>query len=90
MRRSGWMVGALAAAVACGGGQTRSSLFSTTWEDDRGASIGRVWQRIGGAPIPESADVVVGVAGNTDKLIAAPIGEARNGRSPTRSTRGPS
>ncbi len=76
MRRSSSAaaVGAVAALVACGGGQTRSSLFSTTWEDDGGASIARVWQRVGSAPIPESADVVVGVAGHNDKLIGAPIG----------------
>lgn len=73
MRRT-WIVGALAAIAACGGGQTRSSLFSTNWEDDGGASIGRVWQRVGSVPIPESADVVVGVTGNNDKLIGAPIG----------------
>jgi outer membrane protein assembly factor BamB len=65
---------ALSAAVACGGGQTRTSLFSTTWEDDGGVSIGRVWQRLGSTPIPASADVVVGVAGNADKLLGAPIG----------------
>jgi outer membrane protein assembly factor BamB len=72
--RRAWTVGALVAMAACGGGQTRSSLFSTTWEDDGGASIGRVWQRVGSAAIPESADVVVGVTGNNDKLIGAPIG----------------
>jgi outer membrane protein assembly factor BamB len=68
------MGGALGVAVACGGGQTRASLFSTDWEDDGGVSIGRVWDRIGAAPIPASADVVVGVAGNSDKLIGAPLG----------------
>jgi outer membrane protein assembly factor BamB len=68
------MVGTLAVLAACGGGQTRSSLFSTNWEDDGGASIARVWQRVGSAPIPESADVVVGVAGHNDKLLGAPIG----------------
>jgi outer membrane protein assembly factor BamB len=66
--------GALAAVMACGGGQTRTSLFSTEWEDDGGVSIGRVWQRIGGATIPPSADVVVGVAGNADRLVGAPLG----------------
>jgi outer membrane protein assembly factor BamB len=61
------------AAVACGGGQTRTSLFSTNWEDDGGVSIGRVWERVGHASIPESADIVVGVAGSSDKLIASPV-----------------
>ncbi|MDP9001097.1 MAG: PQQ-binding-like beta-propeller repeat protein, partial [Myxococcota bacterium] len=55
--------------ASCGGGQTRLNLFSTDWEDDGGASIGRVWQRIGGLPIPASADVVVGVAGHADRMI---------------------
>ena len=40
----------------------------------QGASIAQVWQRVGSAPIPESADVVVGVAGHNDKLLGAPIG----------------
>jgi outer membrane protein assembly factor BamB len=64
----------LAVVAACGGGQTRSSLFSTNWEDDGGVSINRVWQRVGSAPIPDSADVVIGVTGHNDKLIGAPIG----------------
>jgi outer membrane protein assembly factor BamB len=68
------IVAVLGLAVACGGGQTRSSLFSTNWEDDGGVSIGRLWDRIGAAPIPASADVVVGVAGNADKLIGSPVG----------------
>jgi outer membrane protein assembly factor BamB len=59
--------------LSCGGGQTRLNLFSTDWEDDGGASIGRVWQRIGGAPIPPSADVVVGIAGHADKLVGLPL-----------------
>ncbi|HEX3769874.1 MAG TPA: PQQ-binding-like beta-propeller repeat protein [Polyangiaceae bacterium] len=61
--------GVLALAVGCGGGQTRLNLFSTDWTDDNGATIERVWQRIGSRPIPASADVVVGVAGNDDKLL---------------------
>jgi hypothetical protein len=60
---------ALAAAVACGGGQTRLNLFSTDWTDDNGASIDRVWQRIGSKPVPPAVDVVVGVAGRDDKMI---------------------
>jgi outer membrane protein assembly factor BamB len=74
MKRASWLAGALAAAVACGGGQTRSGLFSTNWEDDGGVSIGRVWERIGSASVPESADVVVGVAGQSDKLVGLPLG----------------
>jgi outer membrane protein assembly factor BamB len=57
------------ATMACGGGQTRLNLFSTDWTDDSGASIERVWQRIGSKPIPPAADVVIGVAGRNDKMI---------------------
>jgi outer membrane protein assembly factor BamB len=64
----------LAAAIACGGGQTRFNLFSTDWQDDGGVSIGHVWQRIGSAPVPPSADVVLGIAGHADKLIGLPLG----------------
>jgi outer membrane protein assembly factor BamB len=71
--RSCALGGALGLAAACGGGQTRSSLFSTDWEDDGGVSIARMWQRVGKAPIPESANVVVGIAGHGDKLLGAPI-----------------
>ncbi len=64
----------LGCSLACGGGQTRFNLFSTDWEDDRGASIERVWQRVRSSPIPAAADVVLGVAGNTDKIIGLPLG----------------
>jgi outer membrane protein assembly factor BamB len=62
------------AAGGCGGGQVRVSRFSTDWTDDGGASIGRVWDRVGSAAIPPDADVVVGVAGHTDKLVGLPLG----------------
>ncbi len=69
---------ALAAVVAiagCGGGAMRvGARFSTDWTDDGGASIGRIWDRVGSTPIPASADVVIGVAGNTDKLVGLPLG----------------
>ncbi len=73
MNRSILGVAALAAAVACGGGQTRSNLFSTDWEDDGGASIARVWQRVGGATVPRSAEVAIGVAGDADRMIGLPL-----------------
>ena len=66
---------ALAAALSCGGGQTRLNLFSTDWEDDRGASIERVRQRIASAPIPASANVVVGVARSGDTIVGLPLSE---------------
>ncbi len=63
----------IAAAIACGGGQTRLNLFSTNWEDDSGASIARVWQRVGRASVPPSVDVVIGIAGHADKMIGLPL-----------------
>jgi outer membrane protein assembly factor BamB len=48
--------------------------FSTDWTDDGGISIGRVWDRVGSTAIPPSTDLVVGIAGNTDKLIGLPLG----------------
>jgi outer membrane protein assembly factor BamB len=76
----GWRgIAALAFATACGacgggGMHVHFASFSTNWEDDGGASIGRVWQRVGGATIAPAADIVLGVAGNTDKLIGMPLG----------------
>jgi outer membrane protein assembly factor BamB len=74
MRRAHLANAGLAALLACGGGQTRLNLFSNEWQDDGGASIGRVWQRVGSAPVPPSADVVIGIAGHTDKMIGLPLG----------------
>jgi len=59
---------------ACGGGQSHPARFSTDWTDDGGVSIGHVWDRVGGSTIAPSADVAVGVAGHTDKLIGLPLG----------------
>lgn len=64
---------ALAALSSCGGGQTRLNLFSTDWEDDRGASIERVRQRIASTPIPASADIIVGVARSSDTILGLPL-----------------
>jgi outer membrane protein assembly factor BamB len=66
---------ALVALAACGGGTTRvGARFSTDWTDDGGVSIGRIWDRVGTTPVPPSADVVIGIAGNTDKLVGLPLG----------------
>lgn len=71
-------IGALTVVLAgCSGGggpAPRFASFSTSWEDDGGVSIARVWERVGGATIAPSADVVVGVAGSTDKLVGVPLG----------------
>jgi outer membrane protein assembly factor BamB len=63
-----------AALIACGGGGTSLRLFSTDWEDDGGASIARVYQRVGNAPTPAGADVVIGVTGNSNALVGLPLG----------------
>jgi outer membrane protein assembly factor BamB len=65
---------AVVACAACGGAQTRLALFSTDWEDDGGASIAHVWQRLGGTRIAAATDVVVGVTGRDDTLIGLPLG----------------
>lgn len=59
----------LAAIVACGGGQMRSSEFSVDWQDDHGLSIGRVWAQTSTVSPPASADVVVGIAEPGDRLV---------------------
>lgn len=76
MTRAWCGMAALALATACGGGGTpvHFASFSTNWEDDGGVSIGRVWDRVGAATIAPSADVVVGIAGNTDKLVGMRLG----------------
>ncbi len=61
------------ALAGCGGGQTRLNLFSTDWEDDRGASIERVRKRVAGAPMAPSADIVVGVTERRDALVGMPL-----------------
>lgn len=60
---------AMISAMACGGGQSHVNLFATDWEDDQGASIEAVRARLGGAKAMLNADVAVGVAGNSDKLV---------------------
>ncbi len=69
-------LGAFVAATvgaSCGGGITSPRLFSSDWEDDGGASIERVRVQLAGAKPARGADVVVGVAGNADKLVGIPL-----------------
>lgn len=63
----------LATGSGCGGGQTRLNVFSADWQDDNGVSIARVWQRLGSAPVPPAADVVLGIAGHADKILGLPL-----------------
>jgi outer membrane protein assembly factor BamB len=58
---------------ACGGAQNRLPMFSTNWEDDGGASINRVWMRVHDSQVPLSADVIVGIAGNGERMIGVPF-----------------
>src|SRR5271154_3167847 len=50
------------AATACGAAVAHPELFSTNWEDDSGASIGRIWTRAPTAAVPPEGGVVVGVS----------------------------
>jgi outer membrane protein assembly factor BamB len=59
--------------LACGGGQTHANLFSTNWQDDGGSSIAALQQKIGAARAAIGADVAVGVAGNSDKLVGVSL-----------------
>jgi len=59
--------------VACGGGQTHPNLFSTNWSDDNGASISAVMAKMGSAKPAIGADVAVGVAGNSDKVVGVAL-----------------
>jgi outer membrane protein assembly factor BamB len=71
MRNSGLAL--VVAAVACGGGQTHPNLFSTDWQDDAGRSIAALQQKLGALKAAPGADVAVGVAGNSDKLVGVPL-----------------
>lgn len=64
---------ALASALACGGGQTGSGLFSASWTDDGGRSIATLQQKLAKTGVPLGADVAVGVAGHGSKLLGLPL-----------------
>jgi outer membrane protein assembly factor BamB len=64
----------LFAGAACGGAQDTLSLFSGNWSSDNGASIAQVQTKLRGTRPPPGADVVVGIAGNGDKIIGVPLG----------------
>jgi outer membrane protein assembly factor BamB len=72
IRRVGVALG-LVLAMACGGGQTQRGLFSESWNDDNGKSIDAVRRRLDGVIIPRGADVAVGVAGHSTKLVGQPL-----------------
>ncbi len=64
-----------AAASGCGGSHTGPKTFSTDWVDDQGKSIADVQARLRGARPGATADLVVSVAGNGDKIIGTPLGD---------------
>jgi outer membrane protein assembly factor BamB len=76
MRRIGLFLAGVAIA-SCGGGQTNPRLFSADWLDDGGKSIEEVRMRLGGARASAGTDIVVAVAGNSDKLVGQPMNGAR-------------
>ncbi len=58
---------------ACGAPQSGLNLFNGTWSDDSGASIAAVEVKLRGTRPPPGSDVVIGVAGNADKIIGLPL-----------------
>jgi outer membrane protein assembly factor BamB len=56
--------------IACASGQARLNQLSTDWQDDGGLSIGKVWTQTSTAAVPASADVVIGIAGAGDRIVA--------------------
>jgi outer membrane protein assembly factor BamB len=56
--------------IACASGQVRLNQLSTDWQDDGGLSIGKVWTQTSTATAPASADVVIGIAGDGDRIVA--------------------
>lgn len=61
------------AAAACGADQSQPRLFSTDWLDDQGRSIAQVQSRLRGARPGATADVVVAVGGNNEKILGLPL-----------------
>ena len=61
------------ATSACASDPGRPKIFSTDWVDDQGRSIGDVQNRLRGARPGASADLVVAVAGNNDKILGLPL-----------------
>lgn len=69
-------LGLLAVALttaACASDPGRPKIFSTDWVDDQGRSIDDVHARLRGARPGASADLVVAVAGNNDKILGLPL-----------------
>ena len=65
-----------AGLAACGGGGGRPALFATDWEDDGGASISQVRQRLASQKPKAGADIAVAVVG-ADKVVGLPLGGSK-------------
>lgn len=57
--------------LQCGGMKPASSAFSTTWQNDQGESIARVYERLRAVELPAGAPVAVGVT--DDGLVGRPL-----------------
>lgn len=68
------LVAAALSTTACASDPGRPKIFSTDWLDDQGKSISDVQARLRGARPGASADVVVAVGGNNDKILGLPLG----------------
>jgi outer membrane protein assembly factor BamB len=58
---------------ACAGA-TRTDLFSSDWSDDQGRSILVVQSKLRGTHAPPGANIVIGIAGHGNLIIAQPLG----------------
>jgi outer membrane protein assembly factor BamB len=76
MKRTARTIG-LAALVGCGGGQAHLTQFSTDWQDDGGASIGRVWAETSSARATASANAVVGIDAEGARLLGLDLDTGR-------------
>ena len=72
----GWVTSCL---LGCGGGQTSTGLFGKSWYDDEGKSIEAVRVKLEHVAIAPGADVAVGVAGHSGKLIGQPLFQVGQG-----------
>jgi len=64
-----------AVLLSCATTTQSAGLFSIDWEDDRGASIAREWDRLAKATIGPAADVVIGVSKTrADTIVGRGLG----------------
>lgn len=71
--RSCAMAAAVLSAAGCASDPNRPRAFSTEWTDDGGATMAALELRARSMRILPGANVVVAVAGNSDKLVGMPL-----------------